>query len=535
MALAVEIVEGGGHFRQVDGHPVRLPQTGGSGHLVREISQLAQEVPLRRGGEQHHVRGLVRVHALLGGGPQDGADAGVGVLHVVDRVVVALFLGQIQIEVQQGIGAAHDEKEAGRVLAHVVDELVQGDETAGALGHLHHFAVFYQAHELHEDDLQLVAAVAQSFHGALHAGHVAVMVGAPDVDDRVEAALELVFVVGDVGGEIGGHAVPAHQHLGLHVRTHTGAVDPDGVVLRQQPAPFVQLFHGGFHLAGIVERALGEPAVVGDAEAFQRAFDGGQFVFQAVLGQIFFPQLLADVHVFVADLAVELLHQLFEIGAGIAVLRELVVHAAGGEIAAVQSAGEFVDLVARVVDIVFPFHLEAGHIQHGGQGIADGGAPGVAHVQVAGGVGGDEFHLDLLALAQAAAAEILAFGQHLAGGLVQPVLFHAEIDETGAGDLHFFDGGIAEIYIFGNGLGDVAGRFAAGLGQQHGHVGRVVAVGGFPRAFHRVFGQFLIAEVSGYPGADQRVLHPVADELTAAAHYGIVLVHAYPPDLRKID
>ena len=45
---------------------------------------------------------------------------------------------------------------------------------------------------------------------------MAVVVGAPDVDDLIEAAdLELVAVVGDVAGEIGVEAVGAAQHVVL--------------------------------------------------------------------------------------------------------------------------------------------------------------------------------------------------------------------------------------------------------------------------------------------------------------------------------
>src|SRR5689334_24859192 len=49
------------------------------------------------------------------------------------------------------------------------------------------------------------------------AGDVAVVVGAEDVDQALEAALELVPVVGDVGGQVGRFAVGADQHAVLVV------------------------------------------------------------------------------------------------------------------------------------------------------------------------------------------------------------------------------------------------------------------------------------------------------------------------------
>ena len=54
-------------------------------------------------------------------------------------------------------------------------------------------------------------AAADRLHRRLHALDVAAMVGAPHVDHVAEAALELVAVIGDVGGEIGVAAVRLHQ------------------------------------------------------------------------------------------------------------------------------------------------------------------------------------------------------------------------------------------------------------------------------------------------------------------------------------
>ena len=58
-----------------------------------------------------------------------------------------------------------------------------------------------------------------------HARDVAVVVGAEDVDQLVEAALALVEVIGDVGGEIGVLAVLAHDHAVLLV-AELGRAEP---------------------------------------------------------------------------------------------------------------------------------------------------------------------------------------------------------------------------------------------------------------------------------------------------------------------
>ena len=48
---------------------------------------------------------------------------------------------------------------------------------------------------------------------------MAVVVGAPDVDDLVEAADgELVAVIGDVGGEVGVEAVGPAEHVVLQIQ-----------------------------------------------------------------------------------------------------------------------------------------------------------------------------------------------------------------------------------------------------------------------------------------------------------------------------
>jgi predicted ATP-grasp superfamily ATP-dependent carboligase len=64
-----------------------------------------------------------------------------------------------------------------------------------------------KADELHQGHLQLAGIEFQRLDAPGDARNVAVVVGAPDVDHLVETALELVEVVGDVGGEIGVDAV----------------------------------------------------------------------------------------------------------------------------------------------------------------------------------------------------------------------------------------------------------------------------------------------------------------------------------------
>ena len=65
-------------------------------------------------------------------------------------------------------------------------------------------------------------------------GDVAVVVGAPDVDQQVEAPGELVAVVGDVGEQVGELAVALDQHPVLVV-AEVGGAQPHRAVLRRRP------------------------------------------------------------------------------------------------------------------------------------------------------------------------------------------------------------------------------------------------------------------------------------------------------------
>ena len=81
--------------------------------------------------------GLVREQRDVAGGPvldpvgrlrEDAGDARVGVLHVVDRVLGALPLRQLDVEVHVRVGGARDEVEARGVCADFLDDLAQGDD-----------------------------------------------------------------------------------------------------------------------------------------------------------------------------------------------------------------------------------------------------------------------------------------------------------------------------------------------------------------------------------------------------------------------
>ncbi len=146
------------------------------------------------------------------------------------------------------------------------------------LRHAPRLAALEQVHELPDDQLEALGVVRrQRRERRLHARHVAVVVGAPDVDQVVEAAVHLVAVVGDVGQEVGGRAGLADEHAVLVVAV-VGGAQPHGAVGVVELAVAVELAQrladlageAAVRLAALVERGLARPHVEGHAQALER-------------------------------------------------------------------------------------------------------------------------------------------------------------------------------------------------------------------------------------------------------------------------
>ncbi len=138
------------------------------------------------------------------------------------------------------------------VHAHGVDEVVERDDRAGALGHAHGLAVLDEVDELADEDLQVLARlVAEGGAHGHHAADVAVVVGAQQVDGAVGAALALVQVVGDVAREV----------RGLAVRLDEDAVLVVAVGGRAQPHRAVALVDDLAALTQAVDRRATAPEV----------------------------------------------------------------------------------------------------------------------------------------------------------------------------------------------------------------------------------------------------------------------------------
>ena len=342
--------------------------------------------------------------------------------------------------------------------------------------------------------------------------HVAVVIRAPHVDGLVKAThRQFVVMVGDVGGKVGGDAVGTHQHLVLGLvlvlalvgravlLTELGAAVHDGAVLRLVASAAGQQFvHHGLHRSAVVQGALPEPNVVGNAVLGQIPLQPGDVLGQGKVDQGLLAGLLVGGHPLVALLIRKGPGQNLDVLALVAVLRQgrgllahkdlLVAHA--------QALAELLDLVARVVHVELTGHVAAGPVQHRGQAVTQRAAPGVAQVHGAGGVGGNKLHVHLLALAPVGAAVLFVQGSGVDGAGVGPGA-QVHVQKAGAGDLHPVHGAVRQVGQMGqDGLRDLAGGLFEHPGAGHGQVAGHVAVFRVGGDLHDEVRQFHLGQVA---------------------------------------
>jgi hypothetical protein len=324
-------------------------------------------------------------------------------------------------------------------------------------------------------------------------------------------ALELVEVVGDVGGEIGIEAVVA-LHDAVLLVAEGGGLEPFGAVLEVDVAGLFQLLDGARHHAGVVEAALGEPDVEMHAEFLEVGAAIGQLFGQHVamdVGPVFAEQVLAGedqgveaglvvvsvghagqhgfgrMHVAVAVGLLDLFRHLVHVAALVGVGREGQRLVEQRQVTQPGRHGEDVHLAAGIVDVVLARHLVAGEGQQRRQAGAVGGAAAVADMQRAGGIGGNEFDLQAArhpAVAGRAAPEVAAGGEH--GGHHRGTRRgrQREVDEAGAGDLGADHVGRRRQFAH-QAFGDLARIGLQFARQLHRQVAGEVAVAGLLRAF----------------------------------------------------
>ena len=125
---------------------------------------------------------------------------GVVHLHVIGRALTAFRPHLVQLDGGALVDRVLQAQKAHYVRADVIDKVVEVDRVAGPLGH----SAAGKRDHLAKADFEPLGVHAQGGDPRREAGDLALVVGAPDVDDPVEASdEELVAVIGNVSCQIG--------------------------------------------------------------------------------------------------------------------------------------------------------------------------------------------------------------------------------------------------------------------------------------------------------------------------------------------
>src|SRR6185312_716571 len=161
--------------------------------------------------------------------------------------------------------AAHEVKEAARVIADLLAELPQGDELRLALAHGDLFAATKQAHELDQVDFEAVTRLTHGHEPRTDPCDIPVMVRAQDIDEPLKPQLALLEVVRDIGGEIGLYPILANDHTILLI-AEFGRSEPDRAILLVEAALGFELLERVVDLALVAQLAFRVPPVENHAE-----------------------------------------------------------------------------------------------------------------------------------------------------------------------------------------------------------------------------------------------------------------------------
>ena len=467
---------------------VHAKRFGGRGQHVFKRGCLAQ---------QRHVFGSVQtlqqggagrcgqIETAFFGTAQHGADAGVGVLHIINRVVQTALLGQFKVKVQGAVALARKKHEARGVNAHFLDDVGQRFKRAGAGGHAYRLAFTQQIHKLDEHHVKAVLLPPHGGDGGAHARNVTVMVRAPDINEPVVATVELVVVIGDVGGEIGQASVRLAQHAVFVVAQLLGS-EPEGVFLLIGVACGSQGVKSGGDGSAFHQGFFGKPALVLNAKFAQIILDAVQDVVHGLVvahvlafgvrqvrkGWVGFQHFAGDVDDVIA----------------------LVIIFGPGDGNPCQFLGAQPDgkakqahLAARVIDVVFRVHVVPGHAQQAGQAVAHGRAATMSNMQGAGRIGGNILHQHLVARAARALAVIFSCGFNVRHRGAPEILGERYVAETRPRGFRAGHFRAAFHKLLREFLGQLTGICFGLFGQQHGGVDGKIAVLGVARRFNDGF------------------------------------------------
>ena len=231
------------------------------------------------------------------------------------------------------------------------------------------------------------------------------------------------------------------------------------------------------------------------------------------------------------DLVGQLRGEVVDVAAVIAILRDVLAQPPRDD-----RAAQVADLQAGVVEVVLARDSMAGTFEHAAEQVSHERAARIAHVQRAGGVGGDEFHVEVAGIVLVHATEVVAGHPCLVEQAFEPGGREAHVDEPRRRhrDLAQRVRRRRRTQGLRDGLGDLQRRASHRPGQLHGQVRGQVSMVGIPRTFDLERGSGLILQSwkgTGFGGRGPGLIDDVVDACTDGADRG----HASLPMVTTIS
>ena len=275
--------------------------------------------------------------------------------------------------------------------------------------------------------------MAKILDGALETGDIAMMIRTEEIHEPVEAPGELVVMVGDVRKKIGVAAIGFDQYAVFVIAIFLCVEEESSFAFI---AIRLQFFQDIFDCSTFTNRLFGSVDVLIDPEGMKILLDEFQKEATAIfLEEIdMFPSVF---HVSIADLVLETLCDADDFLAVVTILRNRGVDAEKLEIAGDEGLAEMIDLVAGIVDVVFPGDVIARLLQDAADAVSQGSPSGMTEMERARRIGGDIFYVDRRPLSERDIAEVLLLVENLLDDLPEFIGLEEEVDKTGLDRLAF--------------------------------------------------------------------------------------------------
>ena len=165
-----------------------------------------------------------------------------------------------------------------------------------------------------------------------------------------------------------------------------------------------------FKLCSVVQGAFEEPCIIFYSVLREIVMHRLNIFRQSIVYERLSALLLACAYIFIPVYGGEFLCSVHNILAMVAVLRKLggILALINLLIAYIKGEREFVNLVARIVDIEFAADIIAREIHNGGKAVTQSPAPGVAHMHRSCRICGDKLNIYFFAFSEIGAAVVFA-------------------------------------------------------------------------------------------------------------------------------